>query len=130
MKHTVWDEKYSERDEISKDALLDLFDPSGALDRQELFGVLELVAKTGDIPVGKLRPADMFDEIFVPAPTRSLRRLLVEVHTALKVWDLSTDLEEALGKRCKDNNLPIPKHPIMTLEELVIAWFGIQSKTA
>ncbi|HEV2331704.1 MAG TPA: hypothetical protein VGV16_00955 [Gammaproteobacteria bacterium] len=130
MKHTLWDQKYSGREEISQEALVRLFDPSGSLDGQELIGVLALVAKTSEIPIQKLRPADRFDEIFVPMPTRSLRHLLVGIHTALKVWDLDTDLEDALRKRCKTNNLPIPQTLIMTLEEYVAVWFGAQSKAA
>ena len=130
MKHTLWDQKYSGREEISQEALIRLFDPSDSLDRQELIGVLALVAKTSEISVQKLRPADRFDEIFTPTPTHNLRHLLVSVRTALKVWDLDTDLEDALRKRCKTKNLPIPETLIMTLEEFVAVWFGLQSRAA
>ena len=118
------------RDEIPQDALYQLFDPSGSLDKRELIEVLELVAKTSETPVGKLRPTDRFDELFIPVPTRNVRNLLLGIHTALKIWDLDTDLEEALRERCKAQRLPIPKTVIMTLEEYVAVWFGVQSKAA
>ena len=130
MKYTLWDQKYSGRDEIPQDALCQLFDPSGSLDKGELIGVLDLVAKTSETPVGKLRPTDRFDEIFVPVPTRNLRNLLLGIYTALEIWDLDTDLEEALRERCKARRLQIPTTLIMTLEEYVAVWFGVLSKAA
>jgi hypothetical protein len=130
MKHTLWDRKYSRRDELSRDALLVEFDPSSSLDRPELFHVLELVAKTTETPVGKLRPQDRFDEIFEHAPTRNLRNLLGSIRTAFKLIDLDTGLEDALEKRCKENNLPMYQATMMTLKDYIAVWFGLQSKAA
>jgi hypothetical protein len=127
MKHTLWDQKHSARDELSQGALLALFDPSGSLDKPELLSVLGSVAKTSEIPMGKLRPQDEFDEIFRPGTTWNLFRGL---RMAFKTWDLGADLEEALAERRKKNGLPIPKKPIVTLEEYVAVWFGTQSKAA
>jgi len=47
-----------------------------------------------------------------------------------RVFDLDTTLEIALRKKCKKSNLPIPQALIMTLEEYVAVWFGVQSKAA
>ena len=127
MKHTVWDQRYSGRNELSQDDLLRTFDPSGLLDSSELSGVLELVAKTSETPAGKLRPEDEFDEIFYPAPTWNIFRGL---HMAAKVFDSDVPLADALRERCKRNNLPIPKDPIMTLQDYVTVWFGAQGKAA
>lgn len=127
MKYTLWDQKYSGRDEVSQDTLLNLFDPSGSLDMTELLEVLELVARTSEISLKKLRPTDRFDEIFRRAPTKNIFRWW---RMETKLFDLDTTLEVALRKKCKKSNLPIPKTTIMTLEEYMAAWFGAQSKAS
>jgi hypothetical protein len=124
VKYTTWEAQIVSREVLPENALLDLFDPAKEIREMGLLEAINLIAKECEVPAGKLRPQDRFEEMLKRLPIHNPIRWF---YMENKIAHHQENLEFAVWGRMKKLGLPKNSKKIITAKDYVMLWCGKQS---